>query len=224
MTHPMRQRFALRPDLNECVLEGRSMLAYSPTVPGMIWTQSGLIVLSNPPGFLSFIGPGSSGGSSGNSSGGNIPTSFNISGFGPTSITIGNSTGYPGLNPSGAASSSLIGGGGGGSGSDNSPTPNASKAAAFGGAFSSGYNTSLNSSNNYGMSSSPVGAIPVHTFANGEQVTPVNQDNSGTVAGVGQDGGVQGAPNTFGHGNGGQGPITNLWNNLLRKRTARTPP
>jgi hypothetical protein len=221
MTHPLRPRLALRPDLTECTLEDRVLMAYSPSVPPVIWTTSGFIVLSVPPGLSSALNnsPGSGG-----SSGGNMPTSFNISGFGPSSLTIGNSTGYPSLNPSGGAGSSNVGGGGGGGGggSNSSPTPNPSNNGAFGGAFSSGYNTSLDSSNNYGMSTSPVGSIPVHTYADRtEEVAPLPEDSSGALAGANRGRGIMGAPTS---GPGGQGSIINLWNNLLGKKPTRTTP
>jgi hypothetical protein len=195
-------------------------MAYDPSVPPVLWTTSGFIVLSVPPGLSSALNnsPGSGG-----SSGGNMPTSFNISGFGPSSLTIGNSTGYPSLNPSGGAGSSNVGGGGGGGGgggSNSSPTPNPSNNSAFGGAFSSGYNTSLDSSNKYGMSTSPVGSIPLQTYTyHSEEVPPLPQDSSGALTLPNQSGGIMGAP-TSGPGIGVQGP---LWNNLLGKPARKTP-
>ena len=215
MTHPMRSRLALRPDLNECVLEGRCLLAYSPTFPTMVWTQGGLVVPSSPPGYLSFGGPGSGpgGSSSVGGSGGNLATSFNLLGFGTNSVAIGNSTGFASTALAAAARQGLGGGGGGGGGGDSSPAPAPSRNLGYGAVVGSGGGSSLGAGNNYGygMSTSPVGSVPVHTFANNEPVAPANQNNASQTAATQPNRGTPGAPTS--------GPVMYLWRNLLNKKT-----
>jgi hypothetical protein len=171
----MSDRLAFHPDLNECLLEERLLLAYSPSIPGTIFTTGGYIILTTPPGLSSNLStmssnsPGSGGSPGGN--GGNMPTSFNISGFGPSSFTIGNVTGYPALaggagSSRGGSGSISIGsgandstGGGGGSGTF-------SNFSGYSSSFSSGYNFGLSSANSFGMQTNPLGSVPVHSYGN----------------------------------------------------------
>ena len=95
-----------RPDLADAVLEDRTLMAYSPFTPQFVLSSQGYYPLTTPPGLsanLSTIGGGAIGGA-----GGNMGTAFYITGFGTSSISIGNATGFAGVG--------LSGGGGGGSG------------------------------------------------------------------------------------------------------------
>jgi hypothetical protein len=178
----------LRPDLNECLLEDRALLAYSPSIPGFIYSSSGWIVLTVPPGFNSALNSFSSGSgssfTSNGSAGGNIATSFNINGFGTSSIQIGNNTGFSAL--AAVANRTTSGGGSAGPGGIAGSTMGASgspaNATGYSSSFSSGNNTALNSSNNYGVTTSPVGSIPVQTFSNSGGSTPTVQQNTGTAS------------------------------------------
>jgi hypothetical protein len=183
-------RLALRPDLNECVLEDRNLLAYSPSVPGFIYASSGFIVLTVPPGLSSALNSAPSGGgssfSSNGSGGGTIGTSFSINGFGPSSIQIGNNTGFAAL-AAGAGSKTTAAGGSAGPGGIAGSTTGASgttaQVAGYSSSFSSGNNTALNSSNNFGQTTSPVGSVPapVQTYADSSSSTPVLQQTNSTA-------------------------------------------
>ena len=215
----MNPRHALHPDLNECVLEDRCLLAYSPNISGFILTTSGYVILSVPPGLSSALnsnsnGPGSSGGT-----GGNVPSSFNISGFGPSTFTIGNVTGFPSLNAGQATPASVPGSGGGGSsgsagssssgGSGGGSPGTTSNFSGYGASISSGYNTALNIANNYGVSGTTVGSVPVHTYDNG---TVTQAPVQGQAQGQGQTQG-QADPNA-----GSATPNPNLWDSLFKKK------
>jgi len=222
----MHHHHAFLPDLRPCTLEARVLPAYSPFVAPLILTTGGYVVLSNPPGLNSALGNfGGAASYSGGGAGGNIPTSFNISGFGPSSFAIGNSTGFPSLNSTAGGGSTAggvglqttvgsgantPGGGGGVSGSGTS-----SGLAANGTTVSSGYNTGLSGSNAYGTSStSTVGSVPVHTYdtgVSGNGNTGSNSPSAPTNAGNGGNAGTNG-------GNAGQGPTSNYQNSLLGQR------
>jgi hypothetical protein len=99
-----------RPDLNDAVLEDRTLMAYSPFVPPLILTTGGYIALSTPPGLsanLNTTGGGAPGGGAVGGGGGNMGTAFYNTGFGVSQISIGNATGFAGVGLAGA------GGGGG---------------------------------------------------------------------------------------------------------------
>jgi hypothetical protein len=170
----MTDRLAFHPDLNECRLEERLLLAYSPSIPGTIFTTGGYVILTTPPGLSSNLStmssnsPGSSGSPGGN--GGNMPTSFNISGFGPSSFTIGNVTGYPALAGGAAASrgggSTSIGSGANDGTSGGGGSGTITNLSGYSSSFSSGYNFGLSSANSFGMQTSPIGSVPVHSFGN----------------------------------------------------------
>lgn len=220
----MNPRHALHPDLAECMLEDRCPLAYSPNIAGFILTTSGYVILSVPPGLSSALnsssnGPGSSGGA-----GGNVPSSFNISGFGPSSFTIGNVTGFPSLNAGQATTAGVSGGGGGSGGAGNSSgggngggggPGTTSNFSGYGGSISSGYNTALNSANNYGMSGTTVGSVPVHTYDNGTVAqAPAQGQGQGQAQRRGQD-----DPNA-----GSTTPNPNLWDSLFKKKPGGASP
>jgi hypothetical protein len=214
-------------------LEDRALLAYSPNIAPMILTTGGFIVLSTPPGLSSALNttgsnsPGSgSGGFGGN--GGNMPTSFNIAGFGPSSLAIGNVTGFPSLNlNSGSGSGGFafanfggaVGSGANASGSNGaSPTTGSgtfSNFAAYGSSFSSGYSFGLSVTNNFGMTSTTLGSVPVHTYDNGtagQPEQPPGQGQDGTEAN--RNNVLQSPPPL---GPAAQGPATGPGNNLLRR-------
>ncbi len=229
----MISRLAIHPDLNECVLEDRTLLAYSPIVVPLILTTGGYIVLSTPPGLSSILGTVSgssgttntSGGSGGN--GGNMPGSFTISGFGPSTFAIGNNTGFPALSQSrGGASGSVnfgsavgsganTGGGGGGAGPASS--------AGYAGNVSTGYNFALNSQNAYGMSANAVGSVPVHTYGNGTAEMPPDA-RSGNNPVVNQAPPPGGIPTLGSSSTPPEGVSTHFGNNLLGKKLFGTVP
>src|SRR5262245_28606975 len=102
----MNSHLMFRPDLTECVLEDRSLLA-TPNLGIIILTSSGYALVTPFPGANSSAGGslgsnGSGGGSASGVSGVPIPTSLFITGSGGiSSLKPGNITGVPSL--SGAA-------------------------------------------------------------------------------------------------------------------------
>jgi hypothetical protein len=222
-------RHERRPDLSECILEDRCLLAFPPGL--------------GPPQFLpvasnnTIILPNTSLGGATGGGGASMPgaTFFylfvGVSSGGGAALAPGATVSIFGLNANSASGSVAFGanvgsgantGGGGGSSSSG-----LSSFAATGGAFSSGYNTSLNVSNNYGMSANPVGSIPVHTYDNGA-VTPsqgtqptdgnnadASQQPTNTPAGQGAD---------TGNGSDMNNPMSGPTNNLLRRRPRNSVP
>jgi hypothetical protein len=117
-----------KPDLANAVLEDRTLMAYSPFVPPLMLTTGGYIALMTPPGLsanLNMMGGAGSAGAIGGG-GGNMGTSFYITGFGTSTLAVGNATGFAGVG--------LSGGGGGAGGSISLTTTVGSGAAENGGA------------------------------------------------------------------------------------------
>ena len=86
---------ALKPDLNDAVLEDRTLMAYSPFVPPLVLTTGGFVNFPAPPGLsanLGTLGGGAVGGG-----GGNMGTGYYVTGFGTSLISIGNATGFSGV-------------------------------------------------------------------------------------------------------------------------------
>ncbi len=217
------QQHAFSPDLRPCTLEDRVLPAYSPAVAPLILTTGGYVVLSNPPGLNSALGSQGSANYSGGGSGGNVPTSFNISGFGPSSFAIGNSTGFPSLNSLSGGGSTAGGVGlqttvGSGANTPGGGAGTSSGLAANGTTVSSGYNTGLSGSNAYGTSStSTVGSVPVHTFdtgATGVSGTGNSASTSPSAPTNAANGGNAGSTG----GNAGQGATSNYQNSLLGQK------
>src|SRR5262245_9841578 len=106
-TFKMSLRLVFRPDLNECVLEERALMATN--LGSIVQTTTGLILLTPFPG-ANTSGAGSFGGNGGagaasSVSGLPIPTSFFIAGSGGfSSLRPGNITGLSGFSGSAAAS------------------------------------------------------------------------------------------------------------------------
>jgi hypothetical protein len=197
-------RHAFHPDLNECMLEDRCLMfapglfstGFLPSttgssqfvVPGFSTSGGGgALIFPGPTFYYLLIGGG--GGGAGLSNG---AASAGISVFG-----LSNNNGFVNVSVGAAGSGSTSGGGG------------AARPAAnlgYGGSFSSGYNTSLNISNNFGtVSANPVGSMPVHSFDSGA-VTPAAPSGSQS--------------NNSSSSSGTSTPDANnteLWNNLLRR-------
>lgn len=222
----MNAQHDFRPDLNACLLEDRTLLAYTPVLAPVLLTTGGYVILSTPPGLSSALNSsngGGPGGSSGNS--GNIPSSFNIAGFGPSSFAIGNSVGFASLSGGRGATRSggptitvgsganEVGGGGGGS-------PGGSR--GYGSSFSAGSNFGLSSANSYGMESSPVGSISAYasTPGGGSEIAPANQTGANSGTGTMGDSPSATLPATPA---ASQGPV-NDGSNLIGKRLGSPNP
>jgi len=198
----MTPRHEIRPDLTECALEDR----FLPAVPGLLppqflapsGTNTGFIVaglgqgdsfgnsgaFSFPgPDFLHLsvgIGPGGAGG----------PALAMSSGFFGGFSIFGTFNAGTGL---GAVSAALPGSGATGANGPLTPPATTPLVYAYGGSFSSGYNFGLGSTNGYGMSATPVGAIIPHLYesdtfletapgqATGGETTPGGATGGGTT-------------------------------------------
>ncbi|MDR3634016.1 MAG: hypothetical protein P4L84_09435 [Isosphaeraceae bacterium] len=122
-----------RPDLADAVLEDRTLMAYSPFVPGFILTTGGYIALTAPPGLsanLGTLGGGAAGGG-----GGNMGTSFYVTGFGTSTISVGNATGFSGVG---------VAGGSGGAGGTVTLSTTVGSGASEGGGAGGGTSVSRN--------------------------------------------------------------------------------
>lgn len=172
----MRLDHALHPDLSQCALEARRL----PAVPGLLVPQflapsginEGFVVtgLGQGDGFgnsgaFSFpgpsfmypfagVGPGGAGG----------PALEMSTGFFSGFSIFGNFGNGNGL---GAVSVSLPGSGATGRNGSLMPPAVGPLAFAYGGSFSSGYNTGLNGANGYGMALAPPGSITPHLYETG---------------------------------------------------------
>lgn len=202
----MRSRLALRPDLWDCLLEDRCLMATGPSP-----------FLPYSPSTNSLITPGSnsSGGGGGGGGGGSAtypgPTffSYSVGNNFTSSVTLASSgmgsswvspgiSGYraqfipfsiptsPFLGTGLATLMSRNGGGGGGSGGGgggNNATPGTTSSgfSGYGSAFSSGFNFALSPTNNYGMTPTTLGSVPVHTFGGGGDMTDAPPYNSPTA-------------------------------------------
>jgi hypothetical protein len=151
---------ALRPDLAECYLEDRTLLAlpiglmpsgFLPNgtnntfvVPG--FQAPGTATAASAPGpsyFYLLIGSSGNTGVVGSRIGGGVSV------FGLSQTTANGVV--PVTSVGSGANAGASGGGGGGSGSGG---------AGYGGSVSSGYNTSLNQTNNFGMATASASAVP----------------------------------------------------------------
>lgn len=140
-------RRELRPDLGDAVLEDRVVPASSFSVPPVVLTTNGYVVISTPPAFVAWFGyslggPGSGAGVGGN--GGAISTGFAVMGFGMSVIVAGNSTGFsiggpaPGLAGVPGISLSILTGSG--ANEFSAPTPAVTRFTFGQGGASSGTN------------------------------------------------------------------------------------
>jgi hypothetical protein len=153
----MTSRLAFRPDLDECALEERALLA----LPGLGFPQFIPSSASSPAFVVSgFSTPGGSPGSGGSNPPGpqfyylfvGVASSSTMGGAGTgggTSIYNGGNTITAPSFTVGSASNSAQSGG-----------------AGFGASISSGYNTALSSANSFGMTTTPLGSITAHTYGN----------------------------------------------------------
>ncbi len=171
-------RQAFHPDLFECQLETRVLPA------GFVWMPMPFQPIS--PANNSIVMPGFS------SASGGATGAFGVNpGANAYYLMMGINTNIYGLVgqasvviPSGYALSlgSFIAYGAGstggvsltvGSGANASgqSAPASAPISGYGASFNSGYSTSLNTANNYGMTTSPVGSVPVNTYS-GENSAP----------------------------------------------------
>jgi hypothetical protein len=227
----MSHRPALRPDLNACTLEDRCLPAplslVNSFLPINLVTNQMVLPGSSP----------SSGGGGGSSS--NPGPSFYFVTVG-LSVNNGFSGGSPGsllsFFQTNGTLLSTIGGGGGGGGGGSATSANSTSGSGgtpnFGGyssSFSSGYNTILGATNNYGMGTSTLGSIPVHTYGGGGDVQDAPEFQGGTgpsapsfsSSNPNPSQGVGGLPSaTSGVKTMGPAATLNFWKNLLGKSPA----
>jgi hypothetical protein len=181
----MNSRLALRPDLDECLLEDRTLL-YAGV--GLYASQ----FLSTTGFTPSFIVSGFQSPNSG-------PSAGNPIGPGPQwfYLQIGvNTTSNGGVRAGGSITIfqppqvlPAPPGSGVGSGANDGSAPatgGLSAANGFGGTISSGYNTSLNSSNNFGMNPTAVGSVTAHVSGASDQLVEAQSPN-GTMTATNQD-------------------------------------
>ena len=200
----MNPRHALRPDLEACELEDRVLLF----APGLFssgflpsTTSSASLIVSG------FQNPGGSGGST-------IfpgPSFFYLLvGGNGSSGGLSNGTGSAGVSVYGATTNngfvtvSVSGAGAGSSTGSSAPTGGVAGTVGYSSSVSSGYSTALTSTNNYGVSTSPVGSIPVHSFDTGSG-TPVTSTDPNSPSSM--------------PGNSTPDSNTELWNTLLRRNS-----
>jgi len=160
----MQSRLALRPDLDECLLEDRTLLYAGPGLYASQFIPSGgfspAFVVS---GFqVGNSGPGAGGATSPGPQFFYLQIGLNSANNG--GVRLGGSFSIfnaPSALPTvqGPAIGSVPGSRGGGS-----------NASGYGGAISSGYNTALNSSNNFGMGPTAVGSITAHVSGANDQM------------------------------------------------------
>lgn len=215
MIQPTKSRLALRPDLDQCLLEDRALLAGASSP---FYTLSGNSLVVPTYGTAPGLGMGSnsgSGSSSGSSSGPStsgpsmsagpqfyyyIPGS-NFMSPGVMGLNIGGGTlsGFGNVR-SGSASalrSSGGSGGGGGGGGDSNGTGGAGGLAnlsGYGANISSGFSFALSSQNNYGINAFTLGSVPVHTYGGGGDMQDAPKVQDPAASEGGQDSGM-GMPN-----------------------------
>jgi len=173
----MNSRLALRPDLMECELEDRALLA----VPiGLMPSQFIPNGSNNSFVVAGTVAPGSSAAASAPG-----PSYFYLllgsnGGTGLVGSRIGGSVSVYGLNsPTNAPISVALVVGSGANAGGSSGSGTLGNFSGYGGNISSGYNFALNITNNYGMSATAIGSVPLHSYDNGPVArSPVNQDTS----------------------------------------------
>jgi hypothetical protein len=197
-------RHALHPDLNECMLEDRCLMF----APGLFSTG----FLPSTTGSAQFVVPGFPTSSGGGATifpgptfyylllggGGGAGLSNGAASAGISVYGLSNNNGFVTVSVGAAGAGSTSGGGG-------AVSPSSTTTLGQSSTFSSGYNTSLNISNNYGVSANPIGSMPVHSFDSGT-VTPAPPSGSQS--------------NNSSSSSGTSTPDANnteLWNNLLKR-------
>jgi hypothetical protein len=211
----MRRRLEFHPDLTECTLEERFLLALPPGLgptPFMqINPQTNQIVPS---------GTSQSGGTGGLSTPG--PSYYYLRlganvGFGVAGSSIGGTVSIFGLNNRPTAT----GGGGGGGGGDQGGGGNGTGGgnSGFGASFSSGFSFALNSANNFGTNTPTLGSVPVHTYGGGGDPVPDSpvDPNAPGNAPEGNPNPNDGLSPYPGPDNSGQVPSVDLTNRSLGK-------
>jgi hypothetical protein len=180
----MLSKLALRPDLEECQLEDRTLLYAG---PGLYASQFIPSSGSTPSFVVSGFSLGGSPGGGGSVSPG--PQFFylqiGLASLANGGVRLGGT--FSVFNPpqalptlQGPTIGSVPGSGGAGG---------ISNASGYGGAISSGYNTSLSSSNNFGMGGTPVGSVVAHISGTTDQLVEAqaNNDASSSASSARQD-------------------------------------
>jgi hypothetical protein len=183
----MISRLAIHPDLDECLLEERLLLYAGPALYASQFIPSAGLT----PSFVvsGFQQSNSSPGSSGST---NPGPQYYIPQIGVNSVSNGGvrlGGTFSIYNPPSVlpAAPSVTVGSIPGSGASAGGISNTS---AYGGSISSGYNTALNSANNYGMGTTPVGSITAHVSGTTDQLAVAQAANASTnspVATGGED-------------------------------------
>jgi len=186
----MISRLALRPDLEECLLEDR-LLLYAPGLQASQFIPTG--------GFSpAFIVSGFSQSNSGPGSGGGVapgPQYFYLT-IGLASISNGGVRlgGTPNIYNPGSLLPSVQG-----------PAIGSGPGSGQGSSISSGYNTALSSSNNYGMGPSALGSVTAHISGTTDQLAEAMAANNPSAPNaVNQDTSAPSAPPP----NAAQGPLS----------------
>jgi len=169
----MLSKLALRPDLEECQLEDRTLLYAGPGLyASQFLPSSGFSPSFVVSGFSQGGGPGSGGSTSPGPQ--FFYLSLGLSSLSNGGVRLGGS--FSIYNPpqalptlQGPTIGSVPGSGGAGGISNTS---------GYGGAISSGYNTSLSSSNNFGMGGTAVGSVVAHVSGTTDQLMESQDGNA----------------------------------------------
>lgn len=214
----MTRNHERRPDLSECLLEARFLPAFAPGLgpPQFLpETTTNSIIVSGFGGLGS--GPGSGGVYPGPrfyyillgaNAGGGFP--------GATVSVFGMGNGNGASTPAAASSSAGAGSGGGGRGG-------ASTTAGYGSSFSSGYNFGVGAQNGFGMTSTTLGSVPVHTYDNGTVEESRNtrpSDRETSDQGMDGENSLAIGADTRG---AGTNPADPFGSRLLKRKKTRTP-
>lgn len=181
----MRRQFEFHPDLSECLLEDRLLLALPPGL-----APSPFMSINSATNQMVPSGTSGGGGSGGGGGGGLVspgPTYFylrigvNLGGMAQAGSSLGGTVSVFGLNTRATVSGG--GGGGGGGGNSGGSGRNGTGAnSGFGANFSAGYSFALSSLNNFGTNFPTLGSVPVHTYGGGGDPVadaPANSNDSG---------------------------------------------
>jgi hypothetical protein len=186
----MSLRLALRPDLRHCCLEDRTL----PALPvGLLNPQFIPSSAGNPALLVSGfqLGIGGAGSSGPNSYPG--PNWYYMMVGVNSGVSVGTSQSFlssinlPNLSGAAVGSGANVNGASGGANTANIILSNVSalsNLAASSGSFSSGYNTALSSSNNFGMASTPVGSVAAHLYDTGSATGTGSSSSSSSSSGV----------------------------------------
>lgn len=215
----MLSKLALRPNLAECLLEDRVLLYFAGLYASQFIPSAGLT-----PSFVvsGFQQSNSSPGSTGSTSPG--PQYFfiqvGLSSLSNGGVRAGGTSAVfqpPQVIPTvaGATIGSIPGSS---SSSPGNATGGFSATTGYGGAISSGYNTALTSTNNFGMGTSALGSVAAHVSGATDALTEAQAGNASTspgTTGTNQD--TNANPTPAPPMNSGQGPFSTSQDRLLGK-------